>query len=223
MHVENKTDEWTTKIQVQVANREAREGFAIIGDFLMFKWRYCIGPNLAPRADILKELHESQTGGHARYYRTLHRVRLQFYWPGMTRQIKKFVSESLICQQIKILQEKPLGLLHPLEIPTAIWEEVSIDFVTWLPPVGSHSVIVVVVDRLSKYCHLGSLPELYTAVSVAQFFADHIVRHYGIPKKLVSNQDKVFLSKFWQELFWRSGTTINMSSAYHPESDGQRS
>lgn len=100
-------------------------------------------------------------------------------------------------------------------------DRVSIDFVTGLPPVKGHSVIVVVVDRLSKYCHLGSLPESYTAVSVAHFFTDHIVRLHGIPKKLVSDRDKVFLSRFWKELFLRSGTTINMSSAYHPESDGQ--
>lgn len=108
-----------------------------------------------------------------------------------------------------------------MEIPTAVWEDISLNFITRLPSVRGHSVILVVVDRLSKYCHLGSLPETYSAVLVARYFTEHIVRLHGIPKKLVSDRDRVFLSKFWQELFHLSGTTLSMSSAYHPESDGQ--
>lgn len=124
-------------------------------------------------------------------------------------------------QQVKVPPEKLLGLLHPLNIPIVVWEEVSIDFIISLPIVQGYLVIVMVVDLLSKYCHLGSLPESYSAVSVEGFFVENIVRLHGIPKKLVSDRDKIFISQFWQELFHRSGTTIHMSSAYHPESDGQ--
>lgn len=97
----------------------------------------------------------------------------------MIRQIKRFVAECLICQQVKVPLAKPLGLLHPLRIPAAIWEEVSIDFITDLPTNRGHSVIVVAVDQLSKYCHLGSLPEAYTAVSVANFFVENMCGSIG--------------------------------------------
>lgn len=97
----------------------------------------------------------------------------------------------------------------------------SLDFVTGLLPVNGHAVIIVVVDRLSKYCHIGSLPTSYSATTVADYFVKNIIRLHGIPKKMVSDRDKVFLSKFWQEVFKKSGTTLSMSTAYHMESNGQ--
>lgn len=77
-------------------------------------------------------------------------------------------------------------------------------------------MIIVVVDRLSKYCHLGSLPASHSALSVAEFDLLH-----RILKKMASNRDKVVLNKFWWKLFIKSGTTLSMSTAYHPGSDGQ--
>lgn len=138
----------------------------------------------------------------------------------MTSDVKEFVARCTICRQVKVALEKPLGLLHPLEIPTAIWEELSLDFITGLPPVKGHIVIIVMVDRLSKYFHIGSLPTSYSATVVADYFVKNIIRLHGISKKMVSDRDKVFLSKFWQEIFAKRGTTLNMSTAYHPESDG---
>lgn len=84
-----------------------------------------------------------------------------------------------------------------------------------------YSIIIVVVDRLSKYCHLGSISAGYSTSAVADFFVQNIVRLHGLSKTMVSDRDKVFLSKFWQELFTKSGTKLSMSIAYHPESDGQ--
>lgn len=188
----------------------------------MYKNRLCVGPTSDFKGEILEKLHETRQGGHSGYFRTSYRIRQQFYWAGMTQQIKKFVAECRTCQQIKVPLEKPLGLLHSLNVPTAIWEEISVDFITGLPPVRGHSGSIVVVDRFSKYCHLGSLPKAYSAKTVTIFFMENILRLHGIPKKLVSHRDKVFLSKFWQELLQQSGTAIHMSSACHPQTDGPR-
>lgn len=68
---------------------------------------------------------------------------------------------------------------------------------------------------------IGSLPASYSAATVAEFFVKQIIRLHRIPKKMVSDRDKIFLSKFWQELFAKSGTTLNMSTMYHPQSDRQ--
>lgn len=102
-----------------------------------------------------------------------------------------------------------------------MWQEISLDFVTGLPLVKGKSVSVVVVDRLSKYCHLGSLPASYSTTTVSEFFVENIIKLHGIPSKMVSDRGKVFLSKFWCELFNSSGTTLSFSMAYHPETDGQ--
>lgn len=104
-----------------------------------------------------------------------------------------------------------------LPIPCNIWEDVSMDFITGLPHSNGFSVIFV-VDRLSKYAHFGLLREGFIALQVAQLFTDIVVKHHSFPKTIVSHGDSVFLSRFWQELFRHSDTSLQMSSAYHPQS-----
>lgn len=95
------------------------------------------------------------------------------------------------------------------------------DFIIELSMVRGKSVIIVVVDRLSKYCHLGVLTASYTAGEVAEFFLQQVVRLHGVPKLVVSYCNKVFVSKFWRKLMAKSGTMLKMSSTFHPETDSQ--
>jgi len=95
------------------------------------------------------------------------------------------------------------------------------DFIEVLPKSNGKLVILVVVDRLSKYAHFGSLAHPYKASTVAQLFMDTIFKLHGIPETIVSDRDPTFTSHFWQELFKLQGNHLNMSSAYHPQTDGQ--
>ena len=116
---------------------------------------------------------------------------------------------------------KPTSLLQPLSIPTQIWLDISMGFIEGLPNSNGHYVIMVVVDRLSKYAHFIHLKHSYTTVTVAKAFVSNVVQFYGIPTSIVSDRDKVFTSTFWQTLFQLQGTKLNMSSNYHPQTDGQ--
>lgn len=111
---------------------------------------------------------------------------------------------------------RPAGLLNPLPIPDCIWEDIAMDFITGLPPVRGYSVIIVVVDRLSKYAHLVPLRTAYTSQSVAEAFFHNIVKLYGLPRTIVSDRDKAFTSAFWRHLTCLQGIQLKMSSAYHP-------
>nr|GEV43713.1 reverse transcriptase domain-containing protein [Tanacetum cinerariifolium] len=115
----------------------------------------------------------------------------------------------------------PARLLQPLNLPEQIWEELSMDFIDGLPKSEGYSVIMVVVDRLSKSAHFIPLKHPYTTASIAVEFICGIVRLHGIPKSIVSDRDRVFISHFQKELFKYQGTQLKQSTAYHPQTDGQ--
>jgi hypothetical protein len=95
------------------------------------------------------------------------------------------------------------------------------DFITGLPKSGNKSVIMVVVDRLSKYAHLCALQHPFTTSTMAQIFMDQVFKLHGMPHSIVYNHDLTFTSNFWQELFKIQGTELHLSTAYHPQTDGQ--
>lgn len=173
------------------------------------------------KSQLLYEYHSTPIGGHAGFLRTYARLALQFYWPGMFQDVKAFVRHCTICQQAKSAHTHPAGLLQPLPIPQQIWEDISFDFITSLPASKGFTVIFVIVDRLSKFGHFVPLKSDFSSTSVAEAFIKNVVKLHGIPKTIVSDRDKIFLSQFWKHLFKAMGITLAMSSAYHPQSDAQ--
>jgi hypothetical protein len=98
---------------------------------------------------------------------------------------------------------------------------ISLDFVEGLPQSNGYNCILVVVDLFSKYSHFVALKHPFTALSVAKLFMVHIYRLHGLPTAMVSDRDRIFTSQLWRELFRLAGVELRMSSAYHPQSDGQ--
>ena len=170
---------------------------------------------------ILADSHSSPVGGHFVFYKTLHRITQSFTWLKMRQHVKEFWQNYEICQQYKTDCMKSGGLLQPLPIPTRMWADISMDFIEGLPVSNGYSVIMVVVDRLTKYGHFIPFKHPFTAATVAKTFVTNVVRLHGIPTSIISDRDKVFLSSFWQTLFRMQGTHLCMSSSYHPQTDRQ--
>lgn len=98
---------------------------------------------------------------------------------------------------------------------------VTLDFIEGLPPSSSYKCILVVVDKFSKFAHFIKIAQPFTTHKVAQLFMENVYKLHGMAQALVSDRDKIFASRFWQELFRLSGTDLRLSSAYHPQSDDQ--
>jgi transposase InsO family protein len=190
-------------------------------DLIFFKEKIWLPRDFPLKDRILNEFHNSPVSGHMGVDKTFHRLQANFFWQGMRQDIRKYIAQCSVCQSTKYETKKPGGLLQPLPVPSGIWEDLSLDFITGLPPSHGCTTILVVVDRFSKGAHFGALPPTYTAYKVAQLFLDMVCKHHGVPRSLVSDRDPIFISQFWRELFKLSGTQLHMSTAYHPETDGQ--
>ena len=178
---------------------------------LLRKGKLVIGKDPQLRLDLLKHFHTEGQGGHSGIQATLKRISAHVYWKKMRKEVKLFVKNCSICQRFKPELVSYPGLLQPLPIPTHIWTEVSMDFIDGLPMSKGRSVIMVVVDRLSKYNDFIPLTHPYTAVTVAQAFLDNVYKLHGLPKVIVSDRDTVFLSRFWKELFKMLQVSLHMS------------
>jgi len=127
-----------------------------------------------------------------------------------------------MCSIKKPLNRKKAGLLSPLPIPGRPRESIGMDFITHLPKTkAGYTAIYVVVDRLTKLVHIAPTTDTATAADTAQLFLDMVFKNHGLPSNIVSNRVVKFTSNFWTAFCQQVGIKLNMSTAYHPETDGQ--
>ena len=205
-------------IRDELAAGDRAAPWALKDGMITFDGRLYIPPASPLLDEILAAVHDD---GHEGVQRTLHRLRRDFHFPDMRRRVQDFVRACATCQRFKTEHLQPAGLLMPLPVPTGVWTDIGLDFIEALPKVRGKSVILTVVDRFSKYCHFIPLAHPYSAESVAQAFFSDIVRLHGIPQSMVSDRDPVFTSTFWRELMRLLGPKLHMTTAFHPQSDGQ--
>ncbi|KAG6402647.1 hypothetical protein SASPL_134849 [Salvia splendens] len=209
------------QIVASISDGTAPSHLSYCDGLIYYNRRVYVDASSPSRLDLLHEHHSTLTAGHPGVERTFRRLAMSFFWPKMRKDVEKFVATCVDCQTTKYSTQKPAGLLQPLPIPSKVWEDVSMDFITGLPPSRGYTTIMVVVDRLTKYAHFAPLPTRFDAMRVALLFVDTVVKHNGFPKTLVSNRDTVFLNAVWVNMLNLSGTKLHFTTAYHPQSDGQ--
>ncbi|KAJ1702159.1 hypothetical protein LUZ63_001938 [Rhynchospora breviuscula] len=216
-------DPWIATLQTKAREQEAFEHKLITNNqgLIRFKNRICVGHSGNWRHHLIKEVHDSSVGGHSGIFNTYKRVKAMFYWPKLKEMVQAYVLSCPTCQMTKPEHILTPGLLQPLPIPHEAWSSIGMDFITGLPISKGRNVIMVVIDRLTKYGHFIPLSHPYTAASVAQAFIDNIYKLHGTPSTIISDRDPIFTSAFWKELMTKLGITLNFSTAYHPQSDGQ--
>ena len=178
------------------------------------------------RRRIVQMHHDLPSAGHPGRWKTYELVSRNYWWPGMTIDVKKYVMGCDICQRNKSSHTPPYGLLQPNLVPTMPWEVITIDLITQLPASADLSgnpktAIVVIVDRFTKRALFFGLQDSCTTLEVAQILYEHVFKDHGLPRQIISDCGTQFASKVFQEFCKILGIKSTMSTAYHPQTDGQ--
>ena len=171
---------------------------------------------------LLEEAHDIPISGHVGIAKTIDLLSRTYYWPKLHEDVKEYINSCLPCQSNKARNSALAGLAQPIEPPVRRWDQVSMDLITQLPKTSTgYDAILVVVDKYSKMLHIIPTTTTVTAPDLAKLFFKEIVRLHGIPSSVISDRDPRFTSSFWQQIWKQLGTKLAMSTAYHPQTDGQ--
>nr|GEU60093.1 putative reverse transcriptase domain-containing protein [Tanacetum cinerariifolium] len=171
---------------------------------------------------ITDEAHTSRYSVHPGAHKMYYDLRDLYWWPGMKRDIAEYVSKCLMCSKIKAEHQKPSGLLQQPEILEWKCEKITMDLVIRLPRSSSgYDAILVIMDRLTKFAHFLPICEDFKMEKLARININEIVARHGVPVLIISDHDGRFSSHFWRDLQKALGARLDMSTTYHPETDGQ--
>ncbi|MBW0561442.1 hypothetical protein O181_101157, partial [Austropuccinia psidii MF-1] len=188
---------------------------------LLFKDWVVVPNDSTIQLSILQKRHDSPLAGHPGQEKTLKLVKRDFHWSGMTQFIKDYVSSCQQCSRNKNIHHKKFGFLKPLPIPNGPWICLSMDFITQLPLSNSFDSILVIVDRFSKMAVFIPTMSSITSLDLAHLFIKNIFSKHGLPLSIVSDRGSLFVSSFWTNLCQQLKISRDLSTAYHPETDGQ--
>jgi RNase H-like domain found in reverse transcriptase/Reverse transcriptase (RNA-dependent DNA polymerase)/Integrase zinc binding domain/Chromo (CHRromatin Organisation MOdifier) domain len=179
------------------------------------------------RQEFVRQQHSLPAHGHQGIAKTLERLARDYYFPGMRKQVEKEVLECDLCNKSKASRHAPYGLLQTLPASDRAWKSIAFDFIVKLPSskepmTGTkYDAIWVVTDRLTKYGYFVPYMESSTAEDLAYAFLKVVISQHGLPEEIISDRDKLFTSKFWKSLMAQLGTNHKLSTAFHPQTDGQ--
>ncbi|GKA15975.1 putative reverse transcriptase domain-containing protein [Tanacetum coccineum] len=172
---------------------------------------------------IMHESHKSKYSIHPGSNKIYQDLKKLYWWPNMKAIIAEYVGKCLTCSKVKAERQKPSGLLVQPEIPLWKWERITMDYITKLPKTSNgHYTIWVIVDRLTKSAHFIPTRETDSMETLTRLYFKEIVSRHGVPISIILDHDSYFISRFWQSLQSALGTQLDMSTTYHPETNGQK-
>ena len=148
-------------------------------------------------------------------------MKQQYWWKGMKRDVARYISKCAVCQQVKIEQQRPRGLLQSLPIPKWKWDHITMDFTSGFPHTAQgHNAVWVIVDRHTKSAHFLGMKTTDTIETLSQLYIREIVRLHRVPLSIVSDRDSRFVAWFGKSLQQGKGIELRFSTAFHLQMDG---
>ena len=173
------------------------------------------------RRRIVQIHHDHPSAGHPGRWKTYELVSRNYWWPNITTFVKQYVTGCDTCQRMKNRPQQPFGPLVPNEVPNGPWEIITIDLITQLPESNGYNAICVVVDRFTKHAHFFAITTKFSSKDLAQLLYDRIYPLHGLPTQIISDRGVQFAAELFQDWCGLLGIKSTMSTAYHPQTDGQ--
>ena len=173
------------------------------------------------RGEVIRLHHDIPVGGHRGRWKMTKLVTRNYWWPGVTKEVGRYVNGCNAYQRYKNRSEAPAGKLMPNAIPEKLWSHISADFITKLPLAQGYDAILVVCDRFSKMAHFIATTKKTLAEGLAKLFRDQVWRLHGLPESIISDRRVQFAAGMMKELNNLLGIQTKLSMAYHPQMDGQ--
>jgi len=191
------------------------------GPHLYYRNRLYVPDDDEVKSELLRLHHDRPSAGHPGRSKTHRLITRHYFWPGITNFVARWLRNCHTCRRITPSREAYQGVLKPLPPAERTWTDVSMDFITHLPRCGKFDAVLVVVDRLTKMRHLIPCDGTCNAEGVARLYLQHVWKLHGLPNSVVSDRGPQFVAEFWKSLTRRLRIQVHLSTAYHPETDGQ--
>ena len=165
--------------------------------------------------------HDTPIPGHPGMEKTLELMQRSYTWPGMPALVKDYVSRCDRCARFKGSNQAPPGKLKLLNTLPGPWKEISANFITDLPKSEGFDSILVVVNRFSKEVEFIPCNKSVSTLDTTKLYLHHVWKHHGLPTGIVSDRGPQFASQVMKDICKRLGIQPRLSTAYHPQMDGQ--
>jgi len=173
------------------------------------------------RGEIIHLHHNTPVGGYGGRWKTAELVARNYWWPGLTKEVGKYVEGCDTCQRHKNQSKAPAGKLMPNTIPEKPWSHILADFITKLPLAQGYNAVLVVCDCFSKMAHFIATTEKTSAEELTRLFRDHVWKLHGLPESITLDRGVQFAVGMMKKLNNLLGIQTKLSMAYHPQTDGQ--
>jgi hypothetical protein len=211
--------------QLPAAYQSLRPRLSLMDDLVVIDdEKVIIGNDAKLQTQILQRYHDSWFAGHPGAEGTLDLIQRHFWWHGLRDMVRKYVTQCPDCQTVKSPRRAQYGKHQPLPIPSRPFEVVSVDFIVGLPqsgdPHASNNAILVMCDMFTRYMFAFPASDTFTSKDTFQELFLNVFVQFGVPRAIVSDRGPQFVADFWEQVLNAYGARPNMSTAYHPQTDG---
>lgn len=207
--------------QVMKALAQKDPNYSKLNGIVQYKGLIYVPKDKKLRERVISCFHNTIMAGHPGWHKTVKLITCDYWWPSMSGQVSRYVAGCTECQGAKVRSGPAEAPLNPQAIPDEPWQNVSVDFIGPITPSLRYNMIMVVVDMLTKETILIPTTQNITAEGTARLFFKHIIPLKGLFRKVVSDRGPQFAANFTKDLYKLLQIERNLSTAYHPQTDGQ--